>query len=68
MLLSQDASARAGPIPSARSASVVGQKQAQARLPPSSSMSRLARWVACTTVVRGPTAPASYSTSAGVAR
>ena len=41
----------AGPMPSARSRSVVGHKQAQVRLSPSNRMSPAVRWVACTAVV-----------------
>ena len=58
--------ARAGPMPSARSRSVVGQKQAVVRDEPSSLMSRSLMWVACTAVVRGPSSPASSSSSVGV--
>ena len=61
------ASVAPGPIPSARNASVVGHRQAQARLAPSSSTSWRLRWVACTIVLRGPSAPAPSSTWAGVA-
>ena len=39
---------RAGPMPSARSRSVVGQKQTLVRLCPSRRMSPSVRWVACT--------------------
>ena len=45
---------------------MVGQTHANVSLPPSSLMSPSVRWVACTTVVRGPSTPASYSTAAGV--
>ena len=55
-------SARDGPMPSPRSRSVVGQKQARVRLRPSRrDVARRSRWVACTAVVRGPSAPASSS-------
>ena len=57
---------RAGPMPSARSRSVVGQKQTLVRLSPSSRMSSSVRWVACTAVVSGPSAPASASSWVGV--
>ena len=60
------ARARAGPIPSARSASVVGHRQHEVCVAPSTSMSSRSRWVACTTVLRGPSTPASFSTWAGV--
>ena len=48
------ASARAGPMPSARSRSVVGQKHACTARSPSRDTSSASRWVACTTVVAGP--------------
>ena len=46
------AARRAGPIPSARSRSVVGQKQQQARRRRAAAMSASSRWVACTAVNR----------------
>ncbi len=59
-------SATLGPMPSASSASVVGQKHAYARASPSVAMSSGVRWVACTAVVRGVHAPASASSATGV--
>ena len=53
-------------MPSARSRSVVGQKQQQHRAPPSAAMSASSRWVACTAVNRSSSAPASASTPVGV--
>ena len=47
-------SARAGPMPSARSRSVVGHRHTPVPEPPSSAMSASVRWVACTAVVRRP--------------
>ena len=58
--------ARPGPMPSARSRSVVGQKQAPVPVPPSSSMSRSVRCVAWMLVRSWPSAPASSSSSVGV--
>src|SRR5207237_844017 len=60
------ASAAAGPTPSARSRSVVGQRQTVDRVPPSSAMSACDRWVAWTAVKRRPSAPAWSSNAAGV--
>ena len=48
------AARRLGPMPSPRSRSVVGQKQAEVPLRPSRATSPSVRWVACTAVVRGP--------------
>ena len=59
------ASARAGARPSPRSRSVVGHRQANTPLPPSRSRSAASTWVACTTVVRGPSTSASYSSLLG---
>ena len=58
-------SARDGPIPSARSRSVVGQKQHQHAAPPSSSASASVRWVAWTAVNRSPSTPRSASSPVG---
>ena len=58
--------ARLGPMPSARSRSVVGQMQAPVPVPPSSSMSCSVRWVAWMLVRLLPSAPASSSSSVGV--
>ena len=52
------ASAPAGPIPSPRSRSVVGQKQARVPVRARRATSSSVRWVACTAVVAGPSAPA----------
>ena len=51
-------------MPSARSRSVVGQKQTEA--PPRAVMSAAVRWVAWTAVNRPPTRPAPARTSTGV--
>ena len=59
-------SRRAGPMPSARSRSVVGVMQTLVPVVPSSSMSSSVRWVACTTVVSGPSRSASCSSRVGV--
>ena len=56
---------RAGPMPSARSRSVVGQKHAVARAPASSSTSLSDRCVAWTTVVVGREQPLAASSSVG---
>ena len=53
------ASGRAGARPSPRSRSVVGHRQANTWLPPSTSRSAAPTWVACTTVVRGPSTSSS---------
>ena len=56
-------SRRAGPMPSARSRSVVGQRQhQQPAASRAAAMSGSVRWVACTAVKRSPSAPASAST------
>jgi len=60
-------SVRAGPIPSARSRSVVGHRQTDAPAPPSSAMSSAVTWVAWIAVKRSVRAPASHSTAVGVA-
>ncbi len=59
-------SAAVGPIPSARSRSVVGQMQQRDRHAASISMSRSLTCVACTAVNRGLSAPTSSSTWTGV--
>lgn len=59
-------SAVAGPIPSARSRSVVGQRQTVAPAAPSSSRSRSLGWVTWIAVKRSSIAPASARTSVGV--
>ena len=59
-------SRRAGPMPSARSRSVVGQRQAVTPAPPSSATSSSVRWVAWTAVKRSDSAPASASSPVGV--
>ena len=64
--LPASASDRAGPIPSARSRSVVGQKQAVVRVAPRRATSSPVRWVAWTAVVRGPRTPADSARAAGV--
>ena len=56
----------AGPIPSARSRSVVGVMHTLVRVPPSSATSSSVRWVAWTTVVAGPSRPSSWSRRVGV--
>ena len=59
-------SATEGPMPSASSASVVGQKQTELPDAPSAAMSAGVRWVAWTAVVRGPHTPTSASSWTGV--
>ena len=56
----------AGPIPSPRSRSVVGQKHTPVALSRRSATSASVRWVACTAVVRGPSTPCSRSSAVGV--
>ena len=60
------ASAPAGPIPSPRSRSVVGQKQARVPVRARRATSSSVRWVACTAVVAGPSAPAASRSAVGV--
>ena len=56
-------SRRAGPMPSARSRSVVGHRQAVTPAPPSSATSSSVRCVAWTAVKRSDSAPASASSA-----
>ncbi len=58
--------ATAGPMPSARSRSVVGHMQVPVPESPSRAMSSSVRWVLCTPVVRGPRTPWSASSRVGV--
>ena len=58
-------SRRAGPMPSARSRSVVGQRQQVEPASPRSPMSTSVICVACTAVKRSLSAPASASTPVG---
>ena len=59
--------ARAGPMPSARSRSVVGHRQAQCPAVAEQPRCRRAvRWVACTAVVAAPSTPCSASSAVGV--
>ena len=44
---------------------MVGHRQANVWQPPSSSRSSASTWVACTTVVRGPSTSSAYSSRAG---
>ena len=60
------ASRRAGPMPSARSRSVVGHRQIVAPAPPSSATSSSVRCVAWIAVKCSPSAPASASSAVGV--
>ena len=60
-------SAAAGPMPSPRSRSVVGQKHTPVAVRSRSARSSSVRWVAWTAVVRGPSTPASRSSAVGVA-
>ena len=59
-------SRRAGPMPSARSRSVVGHRQTVTPAPPSSATSSSVRCVAWTAVKRSDSAPASASSAVGV--
>ncbi len=56
----------AGPMPSARSRSVVGHMQVPVPVPPSRAMSASVRCVLWTPVVRGPSTPWSASSCVGV--
>ncbi|CAM3572520.1 hypothetical protein STAL104432_25625 [Streptomyces albus] len=59
-------SAGAGPMPSARSRSVVGHMHTPVPDRPIRRMSSLSRWVAWTAVVRGVSTPCSASSAVGV--
>ena len=58
--------ATAGPMPSARSRSVVGHMQVPVPEPPMSAMSSSVRCVLWTPVVRGPSTPCSERSCVGV--
>ncbi len=59
-------SARAGPMPSARSRSVVGHRHTVDRLAPSVTTSASVRWVAWTALKRSPSSPCRSSRPTGV--